>query len=167
MLPATAALFSSGVPLVRLLEANFGTSARVMTRTTRPLLVRITLPFASGPYGSVLLPPWSRTLDTIVQAPWIWPWSEPVCCLLPAWDANATSATAARFGSAILRMVFMGIPPGRARRQRDRGGPQHAPGKIATRPGLLAAGDAEQLDLEDERGAARDGGRVPVVAVGD
>src|SRR3989442_10904913 len=42
----------------------------------------------------------------------------------------------------------------------------HARSKIARTFSLLP-GDAEQLDLEDERGAAGDGGRVPVVAVGD
>ena len=49
MLPATTALFSSAVPVVRLFEANLGRSARVMISATRPVLVRITLPFASDP----------------------------------------------------------------------------------------------------------------------
>src|SRR6267142_4498430 len=105
MLPAAAALFSSAVPVVRLPEANFGMSARVMTSATRPLPVKITLPFASDPYGSVLVPPWSRTLDFIVQAPTTCCLSEPFLSL-PPWAADANSAAAAN-AKAVLQMVFM------------------------------------------------------------
>src|SRR5713226_685845 len=46
------------------------------------------------------------------------------------------------------------------------GGLQHDPSKMAAVLVLLAV-DAEQLDLEDQRGAARDGRRVSMVAIGD
>src|SRR5438552_12516959 len=128
MLPATAALFSSAVPVVRLFEANLGRSARVMISATRPVLVRITLPFASDPKGSVLVPPWSRTLDFIVQAP-------TTCCLsepflpLPACAANAKSATAAN-AMAVLQIVFMANPLAAPRKA-------SAAGEIPSRPGQI------------------------------
>src|SRR5262245_42229255 len=149
MLPATAALFSSAVAVVRLLEANLGMSARVMTSATRPLLVRITLPFASDPKGSVFVPPWSRTLDFIVQVPTTCCLSEPFFSL-PACAANPKSATAAN-ARHVRQFVFMANPLAGAGKASPAGKIPARPGEIGHRSRGLLPSDAQQLHLEDER----------------
>src|SRR5437762_12336384 len=134
MLPCTAALFSSGVPVVRVLEANFGMSTRVMMTATRLLLVNIAVPFAPEPNGSDLVPPWSRTLPASVHAPTSCLSSEVVFWLSPARATNAASADAASAASAVLQIVFMAFSPGRVADHRDRCGFQHARTKMASPP---------------------------------
>src|SRR5438067_8967016 len=134
MLPCTEALFSSGVPVVRLLEANFGMSTRVMMTATRLLLVNITVPFAPEPKGSDLVPPWSRTLDASVHVPTSCLSSEVVFWLSPARATNAASANAASAASTVLQIVFMAfLPWPRARAPRPDGF-QHARTKMASGP---------------------------------
>src|SRR5262245_64967712 len=69
MLPFTTALYSSAVPVARLLDANFGRLAPVMTRTYRPLASSESAPFAFGPNVSLFLPSISDTAEAKLYDP--------------------------------------------------------------------------------------------------
>ena len=69
MLPCTTALFSSGVPAARLLDANFGRSERVMMTETWPLAARVSWPCGLGPKRSVFLLSCSIVIETSVHVP--------------------------------------------------------------------------------------------------
>src|SRR5271165_2727138 len=69
MLPCTTALFSSGVPAWRLLDANLERSERVIICEKWPLESNISLPCGLGPKKSVFLPSCSSVLETSVHVP--------------------------------------------------------------------------------------------------
>src|SRR5260221_10716870 len=69
MLPCTTALFSSGVPAWRLLDANLGISDRVMMNDMRPLGPNVTWPRGLGPNKSLFLPSCSSVTETSVHVP--------------------------------------------------------------------------------------------------
>src|ERR1700681_2833987 len=60
MLPSTVALYSAGLPWVRLFDAYFGRSDRISCREKRPLASKIREPLGLGPYAST---------ETTVQLP--------------------------------------------------------------------------------------------------
>ena len=58
------------MPVARLLEANFGRSARVTIVATRPLFWNIMMDFASGPQVSTLVPSARVVMfETCTQSP--------------------------------------------------------------------------------------------------
>src|SRR5262249_17061779 len=69
MMPCTIALFSSGVPLMRLFEANLGRSERTTVIENRPLASTIIVPFGLGPYGRVWFAPSPEVSETSVHVP--------------------------------------------------------------------------------------------------
>src|SRR5271165_2811843 len=69
MLPCTTALFSSGVPAWRLLDANLGRSDRVMISEKRPVGSYVRWPCGLGPYISVFWPSFSSVRETSVHVP--------------------------------------------------------------------------------------------------
>src|SRR5262249_37079118 len=71
--PSATALYSSGVPFSRSLEADGGMPARRICREERPLGVKISEPTGFEPKGSILLPSWrSTTTEVYAQVPTSW-----------------------------------------------------------------------------------------------
>src|SRR6267143_1552088 len=139
MLPCIAALFSSAVPPVRLLEANFGTSGRVSTMEKWPELVRSIWPFGLGPKGSTLVPPWSTVSDTMVHVPTSCCWSLPVFWLPAALAAEAANAAPTSADNTTRLLVFMTYPLGRARQAARPWAYEHFSREVAIRPCVLLA----------------------------
>src|SRR5262245_8145349 len=70
MPPSTAALFSSGVPCARLLDANLGVSGLILMIAKRPLASNIANPVPFGPKMSTRLPSWRiLTFETLLHVP--------------------------------------------------------------------------------------------------
>src|SRR5271165_3485328 len=69
MLPSMAVLFSSEVPASRLLDANLGTSERVITTEKRPLGSNVSWPCGLAPKKSIFLPSYSSVMETSVRVP--------------------------------------------------------------------------------------------------
>src|SRR5215831_18889376 len=69
MLPCTTTLFSSGVPLMRLFEANFDRSERMTMIENRPLASTIIVPLGLGPYGRVWFAPSPEVNEISVHVP--------------------------------------------------------------------------------------------------
>src|SRR6516162_4997725 len=98
------ALFSSGVPCIRLLDANFGRSGRVPTNTKRPLASNVSIEFGVGPKDSLLRPSGAVLIFvTIFQVPTR---SLALCAkALPGSNASPKVATAQRL--RIVRRFMM------------------------------------------------------------
>src|SRR5262245_9189738 len=108
MLPCTTALYSSGVPWTRLLEANFGRSERMTCVEKRPLSVKIVSPTVLAPHAG---PPSGTVVEdeTNVHAPTSCSFSD-FCCAkelaVNKANANGTSVQIPRIRRIVTSLVM-------------------------------------------------------------
>src|SRR5438132_6043164 len=127
MPPSVYALFSSGVPLARLLEANFAVSGFMLTMAKWPLLSNIAKPVPWAPNTSVFLPSGLMlTFEAMVQVP-----TRSLAVWATAAPGKTTQMPSAIAFSAMFRVMVFSL--GCLRRFRVQAGPCYTDVKAYSR----------------------------------